>query len=479
MKSTRVALVNLGRRGSYRLVSPPLGLLYLASYARSRLELDIAIVDQRAEDCSDQAVVDRIKEFNPGIVGLSCFTSHGHMLDPMTHAIRAALPDALQVIGGSHVSSTGAAALEACAADVAVVGEGELAFEAIIRAEGAGDGFGAIPGVIWRDADGQVVTNPGASPAVDDLDALPLPAFDLLDVPKYWRLWSQSPIPPPRKFVPMFTSRGCPYKCIYCHNVFGKRFRAHSAQRVADEIEHYVKTFGIEEIEFFDDSFNLDRRRVIEISEELNRRNLRIKLAFPNSLRTDLLTEEVIEALVDAGLYSSAFALESGSARVQEFIQKRLNIDKYLAAVDMAVRRRVFSYGFLMFGFPTETEEEVEETIVAACRSRLHAALFYRVVPYPQTALWDLMERDHPEKLAQISFADTDYTYRPTINCSDIPTPVLDAHVRRGVVRFYLNPPRLLRMARDYPKPHCLPLYLPRVLFHLVRRSPKQEPAPA
>jgi len=463
----RLFLANIGHRGSYRLVSPPLGLLYLAGYVRSRLDVEILIADQRADDCSHEELIRRAADFRADIIGITCFTSHAHLLDGIVRSFQAAVPGALVVLGGPHVSAAGALTLDESPADIAVVGEGEVALEAIVRARQEGTGYADIPGLIWRAPDGQVVTNPGDTPIVENLDDLPFPAYDLIDVRKYWNLWSQSPLPPPRKFLAMFTSRGCPYSCIYCHKVFGKRFRGHSAQRIIDELEYYAKTFGIDEVEFFDDIFNYSRKRVIEFSDLIRRKGLKIKIAFPNSLRCDLLTEEVVDALRDAGTYISAFALESGSPRIQDYIGKRLNVEKYLQSVEWAVKRRIFTYGFLMFGFPTETEAEVRQTIDAACRSRLHAALFYRVVPYPQTELWRIMERDHPEKLAQVQFADTDYTYRPTINCSDIPNEVLAREVRRGVMRFYGNPARLFRIARDYPKRAHLPLYLPRVLFHL------------
>jgi hypothetical protein len=87
------------------------------------------------------------------------------------------------------------------------------------------------------------------------------------------------------------------------------------------------------------------------------------------------------------------------------------------------------------------------------------------------------MAREHPEKLAQIQFADSDYTYHPPINCSDIPDTILDRYIQQAARRFYMNPGRLFRIARDYPKRHCLPLYLPRVLFHLKKKKPGNETA--
>jgi len=471
MSGLRVVLVNIGRRGSYRLVSPPLGLLYLAAYARREAGADVVIVDQRVDDFSDEETVGRIVAARPDVVGFTCFTSHAHLLGGFTRAIRDALPRALIVLGGPHVTAMGRESLEGNAGDAAVAGEGEISLARIVQARANGEGFADIPGLFWRTPDGTIACNPGEAPVVNDLDTLPFPAYDLIDVRKYWKHWSQSVMPPPRRFVAMFSSRGCPYRCIYCHNVFGKRFRAHSAERIVEEIAHYQSVFGIDEIEIFDDIFNFDAGRVIAFSDLMRQRGLRIKIALPNSVRTDILTRETIDALVDAGLYIAAFALESGSPRVQEYIGKRLNISRYLDAVEMAVKRGVFAYGFQMFGFPTETLEEARQTIDVACESRLHAALFYRVMPYPNTELYNIVKRDRPDKLARVDFAETDYTYKPIVNLSDIPDEALDRCIRRGTLRFYGNPKRLFRIVRDYPRRLQLPLYAPRILYLALNRT--------
>ena len=188
---------------------------------------------------------------------------------------------------------------------------------------------------------------------------------------------------PLRKYLSLFSSRGCPCKCTYCHEVFGKRFRAGSPERLVAELEHYVKVFGVTDFEFLDDIFNFDRKRVLEICDLIAKRNLKLRINFPNAVRTDALTEEVLDALVGAGLYHSAFALESGSPRIQKFMRKRLNIDKFLQGVKWATNRGVFAHGFAMLGFPTETEEDMKATLEVACNSRLHTAAFFTVIPFP------------------------------------------------------------------------------------------------
>jgi radical SAM superfamily enzyme YgiQ (UPF0313 family) len=461
MAKLRVLLVHVGRRSVFNRVEPPLGLLYLAGYARSKQDLDISIYDQRAEDGSYDEVVRRAVEFRADVIGLSCVTSYGHTLPGLTRNLRNSLPDALIVLGGPHASAMGAGLLEETPADALVTGEGELAFEQILRAYREHVGFEGIPGLIWRGEGGEIVTNPGAVPFVENLDDLPFPAYDLIEVSKYWRLWGESVTPPPRKYVAMFTSRGCPYHCIYCHNMFGKQFRSHSSERVVEEMSHYIKRFGVKEFDLLDDVFNFDRERVMRISDLVRRTGIRRPIHFASGLRTDLLTPDLVDALYEMGACYTILALESGSPRIQDYIGKRLNIPRFLNGVAMVAARHIFTWGALMIGFPTETEEEMKQTIEVALSSKLHGAWMLRVTPYPKTELYDGIMRTAPEKLAGIDYSDTDYVHRMAVNLSDVPDDVIAEILLQAKRRFYLSPKRMLRIVRDFPNYRGLPKYLP------------------
>jgi radical SAM superfamily enzyme YgiQ (UPF0313 family) len=466
----RVLLILAGRRACFKWVSPPLGILQLAGHLRSRLKnLEIRIVDQRATDCTVEEVVSRAVEFAPDVVGFSCTTPNCKTLVALSSGIRSALPRALLMIGGPHASAYGAELLDTTCADCVVVGEGELTCEHVLRIwqEGSRD-FSAVPGLVWRSAEGECLTNPGPAPVIQDLDTLPFPAYDLIDVRSYWRLWSMSLLPPPRRYVSMFTSRGCPYRCIYCHDIFGKRFRAQSPERIVAELEHYVRTYGIKEVEFFDDIFNLNGRRVIEFSELVRRRNLRVSISFPNALRTDILTPEVADALVAAGTRVSAFALETGSPRIQELIQKRLNIPKYLEGVAMLAERRVFTYAFLMFGFPTETEADMQMTVDVVRQSKLHVVYPFVVTPYPKTELFDLAMRLKPERMTGINYGGSDYVTYPCVNLSEVSDQVLKSYLFKSFPALFANPLRALRIVRDFPRPWSVWRYWEGVLIALT-----------
>ncbi len=176
--------------------------------------------------------------------------------------------------------------------------------------------------------------------------------------------------------APIFTSRGCPFGCIYCHNVFGKKFRARSAENVLDELSMLKREYNIGEIEIIDDCFNIDLSRAKEIARGIIDRKLDIAISFPNGIRADHMDKELVDLLKEAGTYRVYYAVETASPRLQKLIRKNVDLDRPKEIVDYTAAQGIMTCGFFMMGFPTETEEEIRMTIDYACRSKFHQVLF-------------------------------------------------------------------------------------------------------
>jgi anaerobic magnesium-protoporphyrin IX monomethyl ester cyclase len=460
MKRTRIFLANLGlRTHMFPLVTPPMGLLSLAAWLRKCFAVDLMVVNQRLHNTPVSSLVKMAQSFEADIVGLSAMTTAAYLLEPVIREMRAAMPDVRIVVGGPHATAVGAEILKDTLADAVVQSEGELSFEMLVEAFRAGSGLDSIPALIWRGEDGEIRTNPGDLPRIENIDDLPMPAWDLIALPEYWHKQSIAPVVR-RKYASIVSSRGCPYRCIWCHSIFGKTIRLHHPERIADEVEFHYRRYGVRDFEFLDDTFNFDRDRVIEFTRLLHQRNLPTKLAFPTGVRSDILTPEVIAAMHEAGMYYCGFALETGSPRLQKFVCKNLNIGRFLESVEETARRKVYTQGFCMMGFPTETEAELQQTVNTACNSRLHGVAFYTVTPFPGTPLYGIVQREHPEKLAGIHYDETDFSSM-RVNLTDLPDDVLFAWQRKALRKFFSNPNRLMRIMRDYPQPHLLPAYIP------------------
>jgi len=441
-------LMLIRARSAVRQGVLPLGLLSLAAYARRELDCQVGVVDGLVEQLDPGAVAARVRAFSPKVIGIGAMGSDAAEATALARRLGPLAP--WLVLGGPHPSAAPVAMLEASGADFAVIGEGELPFTELVRALQEGDLEAArgIAGVAWRDEQGRVRLNP-AGELVEDLDRLPLPAFDLIDIERYFR----GPLHPQvsgfrgsSRPLAYLSSRGCPYSCLNCHRLFGSRFRAHSPERVASDLDELERRYGITEFEIVDDVFNLDRKRVLRICELLSGGRL-TPLSFSNGLRADHLDGELVEALISAGTYRFCFGIESAVDEVRQRLRKRLDLDDVVEAVDNVTRRGALAGGYFMLGLPGETEPQARQTIEFAVHSRLHQASFHFCTPFPGTGLAELAEVGGRSPVsAPIRFD------RSSTNLSRIPDDRLRRLRREAYVRFYTRPTRILRVLRDAPR---------------------------
>lgn len=466
MRPLKIFLASLGFRKSFLGTIPPLGIMYIAAYLRKKFNVEIRIVNQKINNMPNDELVKQAKEFEADVIGLSMLTTNAYSLPYITRKLKVALPDALIVIGGPHVSAFGAKSMEGNIADVAVPYEGELSFESIINAYFGNGNIADVPGIFRRAKEG-IVSNPGITPFVENIDSLPFPAYELIDIKAYWNVPSQTSLMR-RKYVSLFSSRGCPFRCIYCHRIFGERLRIHSAQRVVEEIKFYIRNYGVNDFEFSDDIFNHDKKRLFEICDLIGKLDTKVKLSFPSGLRIDELSEDSIDALTDAGTYFFSCPLESGSPRIQKLIGKNLNIRKYLENVKYMASKRIFTHGFIIMGFPTETEDDLKQTLEITCMSRLHSATFLTLALFPGTKVYDTVLKNNPEKLKNINYDDKEFSHMKN-NFSDVPDETLFYYQRKANRDFYMNPFRMARIIRDFPQMRSIPLFIPEFFKRLSK----------
>ena len=255
----------------------------------------------------------------------------------------------------------------------------------------------------------------------------------------------------------MFSSRACPWRCTYCHNSYGKKFRERSGENVLAEMELLVTKYGVREFVFMDDIFNLRAERAKTIARGIIDRGWKIRLTFPNGFRGDILDEELVLLLKEAGMYRCMVAVESASPRIQQVMKKRLKIDKVGKIVDFIAEQGVMVHGAFMLGFPGETEEEMRATIDWAAKSSFHTAAFFRVIPFKGTELFEEVEHAGFELPSDWSAYEP---YQSDINLSEVPEEKI-LHLRKTAYRrFYLNPKRLLRIFRLIPNKSNMIPYL-------------------
>jgi len=366
--------------------SPPLGLLSLAAYVREHVpEAVLKIIDAPAHDLSCEATVGRVVESVPDVVGITMTTTAAPNAEAIALAVKARCPQAIVVVGGPHVSGAGQAALPPSGAfDLAVVGEGEETFRDLLERLRDGRPTADTPGILFRDAEGVVRSTP-RRPPVADLDSLPPPAFDLLaGFPRAY--------PPNAFFSPgepagtLSTSRGCPFRCAFCdQSTFGHTFRALSPATIAAAIERLRADYGIRYLIFYDDTFTLDRRRVLELCELLGDLPRRIPWSCDANVAT--VDPEMLQAMKRAGCWSISYGLESGSRRVLQSLNKGIDPDRAREVVHATRAAGIRARGLFIFGTPEESAESVRETRAFMRSLPLTTANISKFTPYPGSEL--------------------------------------------------------------------------------------------
>ena len=204
----------------------------------------------------------RIEQAAPDVVGISGFANEWNSFEQMGSAVKKRMPNAFLIGGGPYATSFPEEVLERAPYDYMVVGEGETTFLELLEVLENKQAVDNVAGLAFRKDDSIKLTP--SRPFIEDLDSIPLPAYDLLDMELYSKNITASPIGR-RRNMTIMTTRGCPYQCIYCHNLFGKRFRAKSVDKVLEELVLLVNRYQIKHFEICDDIFNLDRVRLLEI----------------------------------------------------------------------------------------------------------------------------------------------------------------------------------------------------------------------
>lgn len=303
-------------------------------------------------------------------------------LGTYAEAVRRACPLALILAGGRHPTLCPIETLEdAPALDAVILGEPENVLPRLVSAAALAD----TPSVAFR-KDGEIHRQQSVLP-VEELDALPLPAWDLLDMSYHARRTPRVIPCIPLKTATLATSRGCPEQCAFCEEgrLHAKRHRAHSPGYVVEAIHHLVGKYGIDGVYFCDESFLADRERVLRLCEEFQRRGIPGSIRWAAQARADSVDPELLRALRAAGCVQLEFGIESGSQRMLDSMAKRATVEQNAAAIRMSREAGVRSLAYLMFAMPGETRDDLRATARFLGRAQPELVRFIRFVPYPGT----------------------------------------------------------------------------------------------
>jgi radical SAM superfamily enzyme YgiQ (UPF0313 family) len=291
---------------------------------------------------------------------------------------------------------------------------------------------------------GQVSGNGASIPP--EVEKLPMPAYDMLSLNRYFQLDSPWHFPKSKKAVQYVSSRGCPYHCSYCHTIHGKKYRGISALKVVDQIEELAGR-GVEELMVVDDIFNFDLNRAKAICQGIIDRGLKIHLQFPNGVRGDRFDEELVRLMKGAGTHYMAIAIETTSDKYQHLIRKNLKLDRALQTIHWARKYDIEVCGFFMIGFPGETIDEVRQTLDFAVNAPLDTIFISLVSPFKGTVLRTDMMNGRFGQWSESGQEALDHLF-PVVHNDLLSVDMLRKLQRSAYWRFYLKPRPLWNLSR-------------------------------
>ena len=407
------------------IVVPPLGIAYLASVLE-RKGHKVSIIDGFAEGLDYNSLEVRIMEHSPDIVGITGMTP---VIDNAFRAVRAARKHTEYIVmGGPHVSMVRKKIFDqAPDLDFAIQGEGESSIETLVEKIESNADISLVPGLITRDFENQPACYIG------NLDSLPFPARHLLPNERYKYILSKG------KVTTIFSSRGCPYHCIFCDKtVFGSKWRARSAGNVLEEIELVVRDYGIRSIVFYDDLFTVKKDRVIEICKGIIDRNFGIEWKAEG--RVNIVEEETLRWMKKAGCSMIAYGVESGNQKGLDYLNKGTKIEQIRRAFELTRKAGIKPMGYFVLGIPVETYEEEIRTIMFAKEIKAAYAQFSVLSPTPGTKLYDdVVKMGWYREINAQNPMDKDLK-RPAIINENWDEERLNKILREAHRRFYLSP---------------------------------------
>jgi radical SAM superfamily enzyme YgiQ (UPF0313 family) len=438
----------------------PLGVLSLAAVLEerglnpdvvdlNRLYYDFRHINERGENDFSRFAASYFRDRQYDFVGFGSVCSSYPVTLRVACEVKRTQPDSVVAFGGPQASAVDTATLQTYAPiDLVVRGEAEQTLPQLLDALADGRRLDDVPGISFR-RDGKVVRNPDAG-GIADLDTLPFPAFHLLPDMETCR------------FMPLELGRGCPFACTFCstNDFFRRRFRLKSPARMLQEMRRIKATYGIDTFELVHDMFTVDRKRVAAFCEAL--------LASPDkfywgcSARTDCIDEELIELMASAGCRGIFFGIETGSARMQKIIDKRLDLADSAARVRACDKAKIKTAVSLIVGFPEETKDDLRSTVGFFMDSLRSDHADPQLVILAPLAGTPIHQRHKEELFLRDEDADSDMSYRgwdqgteekkmiaehPDIfpNFYSVPTPFLDHEFLKELRDFLLNGIRTAR----------------------------------
>ncbi|HID38876.1 MAG TPA: radical SAM protein, partial [Calditrichaeota bacterium] len=327
----------------------PLSFAYLASYAERKISgLEFKVLDCEVEGLNYPQIEKRIQEIKPDLVGITCPTPAMKHVYKISQIAKEINPDVQVVAGGIHPTVLPKKTLEeGKTIDFVVIGEGEATFAELLQSLKSGEkNFSEISGLCWRKGE-KIILN-SRRRLIKNLDEIPFPARNIFNLKLYYSA-------PTKKVseesaTPIVTSRGCPFDCAHCPSkiIWEGFIRYRSPDNVVAEIEDCVNRYNLREFNFYDDTFTINKNRVMEICQKIIEKKLQIYWIC--LARVNTIDQNLVKMMKEAGCRKISFGLESGNQKILDLMGKKATVEQGKKAVETVKKQGLAVHASFMLG---------------------------------------------------------------------------------------------------------------------------------
>lgn len=436
-------------------ITPPLGLCYLASVLEKNGH-HVKIIDMEAENLTEKYLLNKIKKFDPEIVGLTCTTATYPIALEISKMVKEINNEIITIMGGPHISASFQQAIQFDYIDFCVIGEGENTIRDLISCiENDEENYKNIKGITFKIKDKIYYT--GLREHINNIDDIPFPSRHLLKG-KYKASIHRDFGEP---MDVMMTSRGCPFNCVYCASnlIFGRKCRKRSIENILNEIKTIIEERNIKNLLFWDDTFTLDNKRVEKLCMELI--TLRYDLAWICNARPDTVNKKTLFLMKKAGCAMIFYGVESGVPKMLNRMNRNMSLSQIKKAFKISHENKLWTVATLIYGMPWDTNETILQSYKFA-ESLTPSFLFASILaPHPGTHIYNYALKNNIIKEINWSIPNQfkgQPEAHPTV-CLNLSRSDLQEYQKKSYNWFYTNPKyylRNLKRVRNWKDLHVL-----------------------
>lgn len=397
----------------------PLGIAYVSAALKSA-GFNVSCLNLSHHEDAEQALADALTATKPDILCTGGLSTDFQRIRQILSLARQTCPDITIILGGGIITSDPYPVFDLLKIDYGVIGEGEITIVELVQALIEKTELSAVRGIIFRNPQ-NVVTKTEDRDPIDDLDSIPFPDYEGFEASRYLDyqmsndMYDLSSFDAPR-YLPIISSRSCPYSCTFCFHPLGKKYRQRSLDNFFRELDILIERYNINYAGIYDELFSNDQERIVTFCAEMKKRNIK----WMTQLRVDKVNEELLATLRESGLFFVSYGIESANDNILKSMKKNITVSQIEYALKLTTDMHIGTQGNLIFGDREETWETAMQSLRWFHKHRHYNLGLIPIVVYPGTPLyWYALENnlikdriaflENPEPINISRLSDTQY----------------------------------------------------------------------